>query len=90
MKWTVSRRDVVRYILGSGNAGWESCPSLDREWGGGYAAAKFDGCYLALQTANNASLPGTSFIVNSSLENIVLAIYKVGCRGFYFRFNFAP
>jgi len=40
---------------------------------------KIDGCYLALQIASNASLPGTSFIVNSSLENIVVAIYEVGC-----------
>lgn len=44
-----------------------------------WGEAKLDGCYLAMQIANNVSSPSTSFIVNSSLENIVVAIYKVGC-----------
>lgn len=57
---------------GSGDAGWESCSSI-------VVGVKLDGCHLALQRANNASLPRTSFIVSSSFENIVVAIYKVGC-----------
>lgn len=53
----------------SGDAGWESCCSV-------VVGVKLDGCHLILCSTKNSSLPGTSFIVNSSFENIVVTIYK--------------